>query len=74
MAPIRPVPRKADKTGGRRISVAITNAGQRLVTSTARHTAAILEAYTNAFRQMRLAKRLNELTAFREAIIPLHAG
>lgn len=64
------IARRPDHNDGRRSIVSITAKGRQLMASTAKHTKAVLAAYTQAFGQERLDHLIKELASLQEAIEP----
>lgn len=62
--------RRPDHNDGRRSIVFITAKGRQLMASTAKHTNAVLAAYTQAFGQERLDNLIKELASLQAAIEP----
>lgn len=62
--------RRPDHNDGRRSIVFITAKGRQLMASTAKHTKAVLAAYTQAFGQERLDNLIKELASLQAAIEP----
>lgn len=62
--------RRPDHNDGRRSIVFITAKGRQLMASTAKHTKAVLAAYTKAFGQERLDNLIKELASLQAAIEP----